>query len=68
MMAREEIIVIIVPGTKFTKPPTSKNRKYPKSAKPPQIAAKKMAFLLPFQMKNAEMNVTSPIQSKLKPC
>ncbi len=67
-MAKEEKMVITVPGTNFTNPPKSKNKKYPKSAKPPQMAAKNIAFLLPFQMKKADIKVTKPIHNKLKPC
>ena len=57
-----------VPGMKLTNPPRSRNKKYPISAKPPQIAARYMAFLFPFQTKNADIKVTMPIQKRLNPC
>ena len=67
-MAKAETLVISVPGTNFTNPPKSINRKYPKSAKPLVNAPRKMAFRFPFQTKNAAMNVTIPIQNRLNPC
>ena len=35
IIAVADIIVIIVPGMKLTKPPMSRKTKYPTSAKPP---------------------------------